>query len=287
MNLSQDRLNAFIVVAKHRSFTKASEELGLTQSALSHRIKNLESDLNLALFIREPANLYLTEAGERLLKYCQVQAKFEEEFIGDLTSQNSKELRGALRLASVSSLAWSVVCPAVGELIRQNPLVHVDIMSREVSELPHLLKQNRVDFVITVEKIGDCNLEEKVIGVEKYVLVELSSISLRKNIYLDHDEKDKFTNDFLYAQKNEKPILNRSFMDDVHGLLAGVREGFGRAVVPKHLVEENDEIVIVKGFKPLEQSIRLYYKVQPFYTKLHREVVKTLEKNVSKCINSK
>ena len=61
-------LLAFEAAARHTSFLKASRELHLTQSAISHRIKALEEQLGVALFVRVNRNIALTPAGERYLK---------------------------------------------------------------------------------------------------------------------------------------------------------------------------------------------------------------------------
>lgn len=280
MKLSQDRLLAFYEITKVGSFTQAAKSIGISQSALSHRIKNLESDLKVSLFIREPSGLHLTEAGTRLFNYCQVQLKIEDEFIHDLLEKNTRDLRGALRIASVSSLAWSVIVPVLGDLIRKNPLLHLDILAREVSELPLLLKHNRMDYIVTLEKINDSSLEETIIGTEKYVLIEAKQKSLRNDIYLDHDERDRFTFDFLSLQGKQNEKIKRSFLDDNYGLIEGVKEGFGRAVIPKHLAEQTSEIKILRNLKTLEKPIYFYFAKQPFYTKLHSQVVEVLSKNV-------
>lgn len=59
-------LHCFSVVAESMSFTRAAEELHLTQSAVSHRIKNLEQRLGVSLFVRRPRQLTLTNEGEQL-----------------------------------------------------------------------------------------------------------------------------------------------------------------------------------------------------------------------------
>lgn len=62
-----DRL-AFIAVARERSFTRAAAQLGVSQSALSHTIRALESRLGLRLLSRTTRSVWPTEAGERLLQ---------------------------------------------------------------------------------------------------------------------------------------------------------------------------------------------------------------------------
>src|SRR6202789_3955805 len=60
-------LQAFLAVAKERSFTRAAARLGMSQSALSHTIRSLEERLGLRLLMRTTRSVALTEAGERLL----------------------------------------------------------------------------------------------------------------------------------------------------------------------------------------------------------------------------
>jgi DNA-binding transcriptional LysR family regulator len=61
MGLQTAQLEAFEEVAKLRNFSKAAKALHITQSALSQRIINLESELEVALFIRDPSGLRLTD----------------------------------------------------------------------------------------------------------------------------------------------------------------------------------------------------------------------------------
>lgn len=63
-----DDLNAFLAVAKERSFTRAAAKLGVSQSALSHTIRGLESRLGLRLLTRTTRSVSPTETGERLLR---------------------------------------------------------------------------------------------------------------------------------------------------------------------------------------------------------------------------
>jgi LysR family transcriptional regulator, glycine cleavage system transcriptional activator len=63
---SLDTLRVFSVVARHRSFTKAADELYLTQSAVSHRVRALEEELGVLLFNRRPRQVELTRAGQIL-----------------------------------------------------------------------------------------------------------------------------------------------------------------------------------------------------------------------------
>jgi LysR family glycine cleavage system transcriptional activator len=63
---SLDTLRVFSIAARHMSFTKAADELHLTQSAISHRVRALEEELGVLLFDRLPRRLELTRAGQVL-----------------------------------------------------------------------------------------------------------------------------------------------------------------------------------------------------------------------------
>ena len=71
-----DDLLAFVAVGRERSFTKAAAKLGLSQSALSHTIRELETRLGLRLLTRTTRSVSPTEAGERLLR--NIGPRFEE-----------------------------------------------------------------------------------------------------------------------------------------------------------------------------------------------------------------
>ena len=70
--------------------------------------------------------------------------------------------------------------------------------------------------------------------------------------------------------------LFRSYLDDNQGLLSGVREGLGKAVVPLHLAKSQEGIRISQRIKPLEKPVYLYFFKQPFYSQLHKATVEAL-----------
>jgi len=172
MIFAQDQLKAFFEVARLGSFTKAADFLGLTQSALSHRIKNLESSLETVLLIRDPKALRPTEAGTKLLRYCRIQMQVESEVLQDLKKPSSSELAGFLRVGGISSLMWSVIIPALGEFLRENSDVQLEAIVREVGELPAALASGQIDFLITCERLNQPHLEEHYLGDERNVLIE-------------------------------------------------------------------------------------------------------------------
>lgn len=93
-------LSAFEAAARHLSFLKASEELHVTQSAVSHRIRSLEAFLGVALFIRVHRNIALTSHGERYL--AEVREALTR--LAQATARLRHDTRASLRLSVAPAL---------------------------------------------------------------------------------------------------------------------------------------------------------------------------------------
>src|SRR5262245_42757198 len=113
MGLPAHQLEAFHAVAESKSFSRAATRLHVTQPALSQRVQQLEAELRKRLFVRTARGAELTEAGLRLLRYCQVQRALEAELLDDLAVERPGlelvELAGTVRIGAFSSVARSCV----------------------------------------------------------------------------------------------------------------------------------------------------------------------------------
>lgn len=280
MNLPQDQLKAFFEVARLGSFTKAAEQLGLTQSALSHRIKNLEGYLETTLFVRAADGIRLTSTGEKLLKYTRVQSQIESEFINDLKTSSSVGLSGILRIGGASTLMWPIVIPALGKFIRTNPSIQIEMLVRELAELPSLLQSGQVDIIITCGKINRHQYEEVYLGDEINVLVESKKFNDIPDVYLDHHPEDRTTIEYLKINDDKVQKLNRSYYDNINGIIAAVENGLGRAVIPLHMLSEHKSLQAARGERKLKVPVYLCFLKQPFYSKLHLAAFNIIKKEV-------
>ncbi len=285
MNLPPDQLKAFFEVARLSSFTKAAGHLGITQSALSHRIKNLEGYLETSLFVRATDGIRLTEAGDKLLKYTRVQSQIESEFINDLKASSSDGLSGVLRIGGVSTLMWPIIVPAFGKFIRTNPNLQIEMNVRELAELPSLLQSGQVDIIITCGKINRHQYEEVYLGDEVNVLVESKKFENIPEVYLDHHPEDRTTIEYLNINDDKVQKLNRSYYDNINGILAAVDAGLGRAVIPLHMLSEYKSLQVVRGERKLKVPVYLCFLKQPFYSKLHLAALDLIKKDVPRLLS--
>lgn len=278
MSLSSNQLDAFNAISQLGSFSKASEHLHITQSALSQKIKLLEEELELTLFIRTPTGVRLTEQGEKLLRYCQMKETLENELLEELSIKRGNKLSGTIRIATYSSIYRSVILPALAPLIKNNPNVKVEFICCKMQELPQKLYRAEADFIILDYQLKKANLEEFILGKEKYIVIGSKSKN-RMDTFLDNDKEDYATENFFSKQKTKSSKVTRSYYDDCYGIIDAVENGLGNAVMPEHLVANNKELKISKKFKPVSLDVVLHYHQQPFYSKLHQAIIENLKNN--------
>jgi len=276
MALSSIQLEAFLAVAQTLNFTRAAERLHITQSALSQRILNLEESLETSLFIRDRAGLKLTEVAQELVRYCQIKDSLEDDFVSKIKSQSNQELAGTVRIGGFSSVMRSVVLKSLSPLLELHPKIQLQMNTKEVFELPDMLKRGEIDYMIVSESLNREELEKVPLGIERNVLVQKKRYD-GPEIYLDHDEKDQITFQYLRIAKQKKKTLQRRYLDDVYGLIDGARNGLGQAVLPLHLVQNEKQLEIINPEVELEVPVDLYFYSQPYYSRLHSAVVEALK----------
>lgn len=280
MSLSSLQLDAFLAVAKAKGFSAAAAALHITQSALSQRIKNLEEELGLTLFIRTPTGARLSEQGERLLRYCQTRDSLEEELARDLNISRANAVAGVIRIGGYSSVLRSVLIPALKPVLAKNPSLQCQFVCTHMAELPGMLQRAEVDFIVLDYKLEKANLEAAILGKEDYVVIE-GKAGGPAEVYLDNNAEDRATELFFRAQ-GKIPKYRRSYFGDCYGIIDGVAQGLGRAVMPEHLVSQNPKLKILGGYKPYATDVVLHYYQQPFYSKLHRAVIEALASQAPK-----
>lgn len=123
-------LAAFLAIARHRSFRRASAELRCTPSALSHRLRALEERLDLRLFNRTTRSVALTEAGQLLFDRVQPAFRDIEDALGDLASFRGAPA-GTLRINAGRVAAQMVLLPLVTRFLAAFPGVRVEIVVQE------------------------------------------------------------------------------------------------------------------------------------------------------------
>jgi DNA-binding transcriptional LysR family regulator len=119
-------LQSFLVVARERSFTKAAAKLGVSQSALSHALRELEERLGLRLLTRTTRSVAPTQVGERLLRTLAPRLEEIEAEISSLTALRGKPA-GTVRITAGEHAAQTVLWPKLSKLVAEYSEIKLEV----------------------------------------------------------------------------------------------------------------------------------------------------------------
>ena len=141
------RLKVFYSVARHRSFTKASAELFITQPAVTKHIKMLEDQLGLRLFDRKGNSIVLTRPGEVLYRYAEQIFGLYQEALFELNAFKN-QLTGSLRLGASTTIAQYLIPPLLASYHEKSPHVQLSLLSGNSEMVEESLLSKEIDLGI-------------------------------------------------------------------------------------------------------------------------------------------
>lgn len=192
MHVTLRQLEAFITVARHLSFTRAAEEMNLTQPAVSMQIKQLENQLGQPLFDIKGKKIHLTEAGRDVRHYARSILQKIDDMKAGLQSLAGLE-RGNLSI-SVATTAHYFAPKLLSIFCQRYPGVNVklDVTNRE--SLISQLENNTVDMIIMGRPPEDITVEAGAFMENPLVLITPSShaFTREKSIQLNRLETEVF-----------------------------------------------------------------------------------------------
>jgi DNA-binding transcriptional LysR family regulator len=239
-----DQLRGFLAVARMGSFTRAAEELFLTQPALSLRIKALEKGLGEPLFERQGRRLLLTPAGRILLR--------QSERILDLVGQTTAEIDalggltgGRLVVGTNDSNCLYVLPDLVARFRGSYPGVDLHLTNCHSTRVASLVAEGEVDFGLVTLPIADPRLEPRRLFRREDVLVCAPGHALCSMSPITPQELVEHPLLLLDRGSNSRVLLDRVFEEA--GLVPRVVMELGSFEVIKRYVEIGLGVSVVPG----------------------------------------
>ena len=162
MNVDLELYKVFYAVAKHKHMTKASEELHISQPAISQSIKKLEDQLGGILFLRSNKGMELTEEGKMFYEYVKGALELINNAENEFTS--FKDLsKGEVKIGCSTTLTKLVLINALKDFHLDYPNININITNDLTSNLINNLKLGKLDFVI----FNESNIKETNLNLEK------------------------------------------------------------------------------------------------------------------------
>ena len=250
MNINLELYRIFYVVAKNKHMTRASEELHISQPAISQSIKKLESDLGGTLFLRSNKGMELTSEGKMFYEYVKGALELINNAEHEFTSFKKLD-KGEIKIGCSTTLTKLVLIDTIEKFHNDYPNVNIIITNDLTSNLINDLEKGKLDFVI----FNESNIKENNVSIEK--LLELKQGFIYNPNYFKDDINNlsDLNNYPLILQKNESN--SRKLLNDVT-LKNGIILEPSTEVVSQDLVVEFTNIGLGIGFSIIELAKRKF-----------------------------
>ncbi|MDD4377918.1 MAG: LysR family transcriptional regulator [Eubacteriales bacterium] len=284
-----------IEVAKQKSFTKAANNLFITQPAISHQINALEKELKVELFNRNTHGVKLTRDGEKFCKYGEsvLKAMEELEYIFGISENNISKIKvGLYMFFRVSNFNNAII-----DFISKHH-IDVKVSAIETTEAYELLKNDNLDFAIVKnwEKLIPEDIEYHTLSTEPLMILMSRDNDCSSNAYISLEELeslkllidrrepalyDNFIS--LCTQNNVKLNASRLDTDGPDMEIAAVQANLGVSLVTKTTGEyyTNDKLVAIPIHPEINLIIALLHrkkkKLPPVFNAFINHIIENIK----------
>jgi len=256
--LETRQLLAFTTIVETGGFTKAARKLHLTQSALSHQIKSLETQLEAPVFARLGKRVVLTQSGEVLLPYATAvlqQLYTAREAITALHEPG----RGRLRVSAASYSCYQILPHVLREFCARYPHVELFVAAEYTDKAVHSLLGGALDIGIFVQPPHTDGLHVEPLCRDELVVIvapqhpwarrrHVQWADLATQVLITYDHASE-TFQMLQREMHKRGVSIHDSMEVRHGaaVLEMVKVGLGVALLPRWVVREEVETGTLKA----------------------------------------
>jgi DNA-binding transcriptional LysR family regulator len=241
-------LEVFLSVAKHLNFTRAGEEVHLSQPSVSVRIRQLERDLGSKLFEQLGKRIALTEAGQLLLPYAiRVMAAMDDALhaIDELKGLE----RGSLRIGASTTPGMYLIPQTIAQFKQQYPKIDVHLAVRDTRQIEEGVIRNEFDFGFVGGHLAGDEVDVLTWIIDHLVLVVPSNhlLARKKSVKVADLRKERFilrepgsaTRAAVvnHLQKSDLKVETVMEMENPESVKKAVQSGLGIAFISKFAVE--------------------------------------------------
>ena len=250
MNVDLELYKIFYVVAKNKHMTKASEELHISQPAISQSIKKLESQLGGILFLRSNKGMELTEEGKMFYEYIKSAIELINNAENEFTSFKDLSV-GEVKIGCSTTLTKMILLEALKEFHNDYPGININIKNDLTSNLINDLKLGKLDFVI----FNESNIKENNLLLKK--IMELKQGFIYNSKYYNDNVNE-------YCDLNNYPLILQKEESNTRKLLDYIVSKNNVKLIPKmevvsqELVIEFTNIGLGIGFTIIDLAMKKY-----------------------------
>lgn len=232
-------LKTFLCVARRGTFAAAGQQVGLTQSAVSAQIKNLEETLGVKLFDRTGRTATLNAAGQRAVPLAE---EILQTFLRMGEPDSAHDFRGALRIGAIGSVQTGMLPHTLVALKARAPFIEANLVPGVSLNLLSRVDAGEVDLAIIIQPPFALpkDLYAEVIAREPFVLITSKTTLgddplqiLREQPFIRYDSASfggRLVTRFLREHKLD--VQQALELDELDAIVKMVRSGLGVALVP-------------------------------------------------------
>ncbi|GAB7537430.1 LysR substrate-binding domain-containing protein [Burkholderia sp. 3C] len=234
MNITLRQLRVFIEVARLRSFSRAGDEIGLTQSAVSRCVRELESEIGLKLIDRTTRDVQLTDAGSNLVASVS-------RLLGDLDDalreirEIGEQRRGRVVVAASPTIACRLMPRVVADAERQFPFVTLGLRDDVQSDVLRKVKSGEVDFGVVIGPLPGTDLVCEPLMTDSFCLVTRADHPLAASESVPWAALDGQRLVLLDYASGSRPLIDAAL--SLHRVGASVVQELGHSATVFGLIE--------------------------------------------------
>lgn len=246
----------FLAVAESLSFTRAAENLHISQPALSQHIKALEENLSTQLFDRSGRQIRLTDAGEVYLQY--IRRAFQALNEGKRAVHDLADLsRGSIKLAVTPTFVTYFIGPMTNILYNKYPHIHLNIQSATQDKIEYMLMNDEIDIGIGFDESHSPNISTIPLLIERLALVVSSNHALANREFINLDELHQYPMVLLNQKFATRVQIDDHFrhigvhlqahteVDSISAIIEIISRTPLVTIIPENIPRHNNDLVAI------------------------------------------
>jgi LysR family transcriptional regulator (chromosome initiation inhibitor) len=284
--LRSPTLVAFEAIARIGTVHGAAKELSFTQTALTLRLKQLESQLAMTLFLRSRRGMALTSEGKALYQLCKGQRELEGQFLSQVSGHSRQMI--SLTIAGPASAISTRVADQIAGLYQRYPFLSLHLRVDDHSDLVELIRRGEADLAVVPPTQVPDEMDSKVLKADRYMLVASKKWKGKKlqpileserliDFYESDSTSDRYLKTFEFVRNTALPRL---FANNNEALVRLVSAGVGYATLTETVAKpylDSGEIVVLNNGKAMNDALALIWYPRPAKQEYFESLLKAIK----------
>lgn len=279
-------IESFEAIVRLGTAHAAAKELGVTQTAITQRIKALEEGLKVTLFLRSRKGMVITEEGKALLQYQKNILEAEGDLVSKMTGDDRQEV--SLTIVGPTSAISTRVADNCAEIYSKYPFLRLHLQSEDHKDLVAMVKRGEADFAIVPPSSVPNEVHSKMLKPDRYLLVatadwkgrELKEILMNERI-IDFYESDLTSLNYLKKfELDSYTKRSRLFVNQNEALIKYLVQGVGIGTLTESVAKpylDSGSLVKLNGGRVIEDPLALLWYARTKQLKYFEEIVRSIK----------